>query len=247
MTNTNKDTNHNTNTPSAAPAAQATPILLASGNPAKQEELRRLLEGLPLAPVTPAELDLAADPDETGETHEQIAREKAQEWSRQGSMLVIASDGGLVVPSLGLNWESRYTHRFAGPAADDAERRRRLLELMRPHPGAEREASWVEALAIADWGRPLKSWELKGASGVIAENAEVGEAGDTGETGETAGIAAPTAGFWFFTLWYFPQFGKYYNRLTDAEKASLGDHWTVLRRLVKAYFLEEFPATSGRS
>ena len=247
MTNINNDTDNNTNTPNAAPAAQATPILLASGNPAKQEELRRLLEGLPLAPVTPAELDLAADPEETGETHEQIAREKAQEWSRQGSMLVIASDGGLVAPALGLNWESRYTQRFAGPAADDAERRRRLLELMRPHTGAGREASWVEALAVADRGRPLKSWELKGASGVIAENAEVGEAGDTGETGETAGIAAPTAGFWFFTLWYFPQFGKYYNRLTDAEKASLGDHWTVLRRLVKAYFLEEFPAITGRS
>ena len=245
MTNTNDDSDNSTNTPNAAPAAQATPILLASGNPAKQEELRRLLEGLPLAPVTPAELGLAADPAETGETHEQIARKKAQEWSRQASMLVIASDGGLVVPSLGLNWESRYTHRFAGPAADDAERRRRLLELMRPHPGAEREASWVEALAIADRGRPLKTWELKGASGVIAENAEAVEVGDTGETPPTA--AAPTAGFWFFPLWYFPQFGKYYNRLTDAEKASLGDHWTVLRRLVKAYFLEEFPAASGRS
>ena len=242
---TDNDTDNNTNTPNAAPAAQATPILLASGNPAKQEELRRLLEGLPLAPVTPAELGLAADPAETGETHEQIAREKAQEWSRQGSMLVIASDGGLVAPALGLNWESRYTQRFAGPAADDAERRRRLLELMRPHTGGGREASWVEALAVADRGRPLKSWELKGASGVIADTAEVVE---TGETGETAGIAAaPTAGFWFFPLWYFPQFGKYYNRLTDAEKASLGDHWTVLRRLVKAYFLEEFPAITGRS
>ena len=251
MTNTNNDTDNgtynNTNIPNAAPAAQATPILLASGNPAKQEELRRLLEGLPLAPVTPSELGLAADPAETGETHEQIAREKAQEWSRQGSMLVIASDGGLVAPALGLNWESRYTHRFAGPAADDAERRRRLLELMRPHTGAGREASWVEALAIADRGRPLKTWELKGASGVIAENAEAAEVGETGNTGETpSNAAAPTAGFWFFPLWYFPQFGKYYNRLTDAEKASLGDHWTVLRRLVKAYFLEEFPATSNR-
>ena len=226
MTNRNKDTNHNTNTPSAAPAAQATPILLATGNPAKQEELRRLLEGLPLAPVTPAELGLAADPDETGETHEQIAVEKAQEWSRLGSMLSIASDGGLVAPALGLNWESRYTQRFAGPAADDAERRRRLLELMRPHTGAGREASWVEALAIADRGRPLKSWELKGSSGVIAENAE-------------AGPHAP--GFWVFPLWYFPKPGKYYNQLTDSEKKSLGDHWATLRRLVQSYFLEEYP------
>ena len=241
MTNTNNDTdndtdndtNNNTNTPNAAPAAQATPILLASGNPAKQEELRRLLEGLPLAPVTPAELGLAADPAETGETHEQIAREKAQEWSRQGSMLVIASDGGLVAPALGLNWESRYTQRFAGPAADDAERRRRLLELMHPHTGAGREASWVEALAIADRGRPLKTWELKGASGVIAENAEAVEVGPH----------AP--GFWVFPLWYFPKPGKYYNQLTDSEKESLGDHWATLRRLVQSYFLEEYPGRGG--
>ena len=45
----------------------AAPILLASGNPAKQEALRQLLAGLPLSPVTPAELGLAAfDPPETG-------------------------------------------------------------------------------------------------------------------------------------------------------------------------------------
>ena len=207
-----------------------TPILLATGNPAKQEALRRLLEGLPLAPVTPGELGLAADPEETGATHEEIAVAKALEWSRLGSMLSISSDGGLVVPALGHNWESRYTHRFAGPAADDAERRRRLLELLRHCAGAAREASWVEALAIADRGRPLKSWELKGSSGVIAETPEDG---------------SHSPGFWVFPLWYFPKLGKYYNQLTDAEKESLGDHWATLRRLAQTYFLEEFPANGG--
>ncbi len=205
----------------------ATPILLATGNLAKQEVLRRLLEGLPLAPVTPAELGLAADPEERGATHEEIALEKAQEWSRLAAMLAIASDGGLVAPALGANWESRYTHRFAGPAADDAERRRRLLELLSPYTGAEREASWVEALAIADRGRPLRFWELKGGSGIIAETPEEGP-------------HAP--GFWVFPLWYFPKLGKYYNGLTDDEKESLGDHWATLRRLAHSYFLEEFPA-----
>ena len=99
--------------------ARPTPILLATGNPAKQQALRELLDGLPLQPVIPADLGLSADPEETAETHEAIAVEKAVEWSRLGGMLAIASDGGLVVPSLGPNWESRYTHRFAGPAADD--------------------------------------------------------------------------------------------------------------------------------
>ena len=197
------------------------PILLATGNPAKQAALRRLLEGLPLNPVAPADLGLVADPEETGETHEAIAVEKAVAWSRLAGMLAIASDGGLVAPVLGPNWESRYTHRFAGPAADDEERRRRLLELLRPYTGAQREASWVEALAVADRGRPLKSWELKGGSGVIAESPEPGP-------------HAP--GFWVFPLWYFPHLGKYYNALNDAEKEALGDHWTRLEGLVREYF-----------
>ena len=201
--------------------------MLATGNSAKQEALRQLLEGLPLTPVTPEELGLSADPEETGETHEAIALEKAQEWSLLAGMLAIASDGGLVVPALGHNWESRYTHRFAGPAADDDERRRRLLELMQPFTGPERDASWVEALALADSGRPLKSWELIGGSGIIAEAPE-------------PGTLAP--GFWVFTLWYFPNLGKYYNQLTDREKESLGDHWATLGKLVQRFFLEEFPA-----
>ena len=84
-------------------------------------------------------------------------------------MLVIASDGGLVIPALGDNWESRYTHRFAGPAADDRERARRLLEVMGPLRGDERSASWVEAVALADRGEVLASWSLTGATGYIVE------------------------------------------------------------------------------
>ena len=204
-----------------------TPILVATNNPAKQEALRGLLEGLPLHPVTPAELGLAADPEETADTHEAIAVEKAVEWSRLAGMLAIASDGGLVVPSLGANWESQYTHRFAGPAADDGERRSRLLELLGNADGAAREASWVEALSIADSGRLLKSWELTGSSGVIAREAEPGP-------------HAP--GFWVFPLWYFPSLGKYYNRLSEAEKEALGDHWARLKQLVREYFEGEFLA-----
>lgn len=201
--------------------AGATPILLATGNQAKQEALRQLLAGLPLSPVAPAELDLASfAPAETGETHLSIAEDKAAAWSRQTDLMVIASDGGLVIPALGDDWESRYTHRFAGPAADDGERRRRLLELMAPCNGRQRQASWVEALAIARRGQIWGSWELTGGTGIIAQE-------------PPAGPHPP--GFWVFPLWYFPQYGKYYNQLTDEEKADLGDHWAALRERVRAW------------
>ncbi len=210
----------------SAPAVNR-PILLGANNPAKQSALRQLLEGLPLRPVTPTELGLTADPAEDGDSHQSIAAAKAVEWSRLAAMLVIASDGGLLVPALGHHWESRYTHRFAGPAADDAERRRRLLQLLSPHTGPDREASWVEALAVADRGRLLKSWQITGSRGSIAEK-------------PADGPHAP--GFWVFPLWYFPALGKYYNALTPEERAALGDHWAALGRLVRRYFLTAFPA-----
>ena len=146
-----------------------TPILLATGNRDKQAEFRRLLDGLPFSPVTPAEAGLKGVPDEEGDTHEAIARDKAAQWSKAASLLAIASDGGLVIPALGPRWESRYTHRFAGPAADNDERLRSLLELMRACQGEDRRASWVEALAIADRGRILASWELSGGIGYLDE------------------------------------------------------------------------------
>ena len=202
--------------------AAMSPLLLATGNSAKQDALRQLLAALPLTPLTPAALGLAAfAPPETGETHLQIAEDKAVQWSQQTALPVIATDGGLVVPILGPQWESRYTHRFAGPAADDAERRRRLLELLQPYAGPERQASWVEALAIARRGQVLHSWAVAGSNGVIAEKPQPGP---------------PPPGFWVFPLWYFPAYGKYYGQLTAVEKAALGDHWAALGDKVREWY-----------
>ena len=205
------------------------PILLATTNPAKEHTFRRLLEGLHLSPVTPAELGLESVPQEEGDTHEAIARSKAELWSLAGSTLAIASDGGLVLPALGGRWDSRYTHRFAGPAADDAERLNRLLELMRPFQGPEREASWREAVAIAQKGRILVSWELMGGTGLIADS---------------PGDQYQVPGFWVFSVWYFPQFGKTYTQLSPGERESLDDHWTRLRQLVQRYFRSNFVTPS---
>ena len=204
-------------------ATQPLPILLATGNGDKQRMLRWLLEGLPVHPVTPAEAGISAAPDESADTHEAIARAKAEEWSSVAGMAAIASDGGLLVPALGANWESRHTRRFAGPAADDSERQRRLLALMQPYSGSERAAAFVEGLAIAERGRTLASWEVQDATGRIVDSMD--EAG-----GPTDGD-----GFWVFPLWYFAEFARTYDKLTEAERASLGDHWESLRGLVHEF------------
>lgn len=198
----------------------AAPILLATGNSDKQNAFRSVISGLPLLPVTPAEIGVTASTLEDGDTHEAIALEKAVAWSKAGSMLAIASDGGLVIPALGPAWQSRHTRRFAGPEVGDSQRVDRLLELMEPYTGGDRAASWAEALAIAYKGRPLASWELLGATGEIAQARQPG----------------PVPEFWAFTLWNFPEQGKNYNELTPKELASLNDHWTRLGQLVRRFF-----------
>ena len=59
-------------------------ILLATGNPAKQRMLAWLLEETGLAQVTPQQLGLDRVPDEDGDTHLAVARDKAAQWSRSG-------------------------------------------------------------------------------------------------------------------------------------------------------------------
>ena len=204
-------------------SAQPPSILLATGNSDKQRMLRWLLAGLPLNPVTPADLGVFAEPDESANTHEAIARAKAEEWSLAAGIPAIASDGGLLVPVLGANWESRYTRRFAGPAADDAERQRRLLELLQPYSGEERNAAFVEGLAIASQGQTLASWQVQGATGRIVNN--LADAGDL-----TDGD-----GFWVFPLWHFAEYGRTYDRLTESQRGALGDHWNTLRGLVREF------------
>ena len=198
-------------------------ILLATGNADKQRMLRWLLDGLPVSPVTPAELGVHADPDESAATHEAIARRKALEWAEAAGIPAIASDGGLLAPALGAHWESRHTRRFAGPAANDAERQRRLLELLKPYSGADRQAAFVEGLAIAAAGQVLASWQVTGPTGQIVNDLS------------DAGNPTDGSGFWVFPLWHFPQYGRTYDRLTAAERASLGDHWNTLRGLVREF------------
>ena len=201
-----------------------TPILLATGNRDKQEQFRRILDGLPFAPVTPAEAGVSGPSDEEGDTHEAIARDKAGRWSSAASSLAIASDGGLVIPALGPRWESRYTRRFAGPAADNTERLARLLELMRPLGGEDRSAVWVEAVAIAHRGQVLASWELQGANGYLDE----------------APPDVPLPEFWVFSVWRFPQFDATYNQLDQRQREAIDDHWERLGRLARRYFSSIF-------
>ena len=203
-------------------------ILLGTTNPAKRDRLRWLLQDLPFACLEPVDAGLGEyePPEETGETHGEIAAEKAVAWSQAGSMLAVCSDGGLTIPALGDRWQSILTRRLTGEG-DDEERVERLLELMEPIPTEQREAAWTEALAVADSGQLMAYWEVQGATGVVAES---------------AGPRGSVPGFWAFSVWELPALGKRYSELTDVELASVDDHWTQLKSLLQAFLREMLQA-----
>lgn len=202
------------------------PLLLATSNPQKLDQLRWLLEGLPIEAVEPSQLSIPTGtiPPEHGPSHEAIARTKAVEWSRIASLPAIASDGGLHIPALGDSWSSLTTSRSAGEGATNRERAQALLGMMAPFSGEERLATWVEALALARNDRCLASWEVTGAEGTLLDELPPD---------------VPDAGFWVFRLWQIPKFGKTYDRLDASELAQVDDHWTQLRERIRTFFKDQ--------
>jgi XTP/dITP diphosphohydrolase len=199
------------------------PILIATGNAAKQAKLRWLIDGLGFEIVTPADLHLQVEVDESDPTHREVAEAKARAWSAQAQMLTIASDGGARVAALGSRWSSLFTRRAAGPGVDDVARADHLLSLMQGMTGADRSVAWVEGVAVARDGMLVDSWEAEGSIGSIVDVYDPSKIGN---------------GFWFPALIWVPQFEKVQADLTPVERDTVDDGWNELYGLVRPRLAE---------
>ena len=193
-------------------------VLLATTNLAKSEHLASICEGLSLELINGAEIANISGVDELGASHIGIAVQKAIVWSQRYPLVALASDGGLVIPALGNNWDSTLTHRFEGRAVTDEERASRLLSRMRDLPRVERMAYWAESIAIARNGILICAWETEGLCGVIGE--------DYRPDPETP------AGFWADALWETTD-GRRRWELLDEEQSPGADPWSQLRGPVR--------------
>lgn len=200
--------------------ASAARILLATTNPAKAAKLRWVLEGLPLRCIPLSQLSGDYQVSETGASFEENARLKALAGSRAFDGLAIASDGGLSIPALGAQWDHLFTARAAGAQTTDEGRARHLLALLQGKQRDERRVFWTEALAIAQAGKVLASWE---------------EAGTEGYLTETYDPANAIPGFWVYSLWWFPQLGKRYVELAPEELEAVDVTWRRLRERVRGF------------
>lgn len=123
-------------------------ILLATNNPGKVEEFRRLLAGSGLKPVTPKEAGIALEVDEPGATYHENAIRKATAFALAGNCVALADDSGIEVDALGGRPGVR-SARYGGPSLDDRGRVAHMLREMDSTPEAERGATYQAVVAIA--------------------------------------------------------------------------------------------------
>ena len=77
-----------------------TQLLVATNNPGKQAEFRRLLAPLGTLLVTPADLGLELVPEEPHATYAENARAKADAFCRRSGLVSLADDAGIEVAAL---------------------------------------------------------------------------------------------------------------------------------------------------
>lgn len=150
-------------------------ILLATGNPHKTEELRRILGSLPVELVDLGTLEGSyPEPVEDGDTFLANALIKSRYYCKATGLIAFADDSGLEVDALNGD-PGVLSARYAGGDTPHSVKMARVLELLKDTPKAERTARFrcVAAATFPD-GR---EFHAEGAMEGIIHDRPVGEKG----------------------------------------------------------------------
>ncbi len=173
-------------------------LLLATGNWHKQEELKSLLEGIPYQIVTPSELGINQEVEESGSSLEENAGIKAKAFAVRSGTLSLADDSGLEVDALG-SAPGVFSSRYAGENATDSDRVNFLISKLKNVPRGKRQAKFRCVIAIAT--PQGKVYLCSGeCGGVIALN------------------PAGKAGFGYDPVFFLPELGKTMAELPPGHK-----------------------------
>jgi XTP/dITP diphosphohydrolase len=186
------------------------PLLIATNNKDKIEELQGLLKDLNLQLVTPADINLDLDVTEDGLTYAENAAKKALAFAQASGLVSLADDSGLEVDALngapGLH-SARYGS-LDGKKLSYAERRALLIQNLQPFPRpwtARFKATIAIALSTNVTLSEAKSLHL--FEGMCE--------------GEIIPEERGTGGFGYDPIFLFPELGKTMAELPMDEKNRL--------------------------
>ncbi|HEY48108.1 MAG: hypothetical protein AMJ88_08495 [Anaerolineae bacterium SM23_ 63] len=147
-------------------------LMIASGNPGKQHELRALLDIPGLTLLDPSSLEGNLQISEKGEDYASNAKLKASAYARASGMWALADDSGLEVDVLEGAPGPR-SARLGAPHLSDAGRRQILLQMLHPHPRPWR-ARFRSVVALASLDGMIDLAEGICSGEIIAEERGTG-------------------------------------------------------------------------
>lgn len=182
-------------------------FILATHNPGKLREMADILSHLGVEVVSPADMGITVEVEETGATFAENAMLKAKAICAASGLPAIADDSGLCVDALN-GGPGVYSARYGGEDLDDKGRYTLLLNSMRGQ--TTRAAHFACAIACAFPGGKTLTAEGR-CDGAIA--------------------FAPLGGggFGYDPVFLVPEKGKTFGQLTAEEKSEISHRGRALR------------------
>ncbi len=186
-------------------------FVLATHNPGKLKEMGDILARFGVEVVSPKDLGITVDVEETGTTFAENAMLKAKAICAAAKLPAIADDSGLCVDALN-GGPGVYSARYGGEGLDDKGRYILLLSSMRGQP--TRAAHFACAIACAFPNGDELTAEGR-CDGTIAF-APMGE-----------------GGFGYDPVFFVPELKKTFGQLTAEEKSSISHRGRALAAFVE--------------
>jgi XTP/dITP diphosphohydrolase len=198
-------------------------LLIATTNPGKVREIRRVLEGLPWLILTLGEVRGIRNPVEDGRTFAENARIKAAHYAKTSGLPTVAEDSGLAIDALhgrpGVE-SARY------PGATYADKFVNLYRELASHPRPW-TARFVCSLAFVTPGSGIES--APGGSGRSREP-RLAFTGEASVEGEIAPEPRGTRGFGYDPIFLYPPYGRTLAEVSDDEKLRVAHRGKAFRQ-----------------
>jgi len=186
-------------------------LLIATTNPNKVKEIRRVLDGADVEVTTLDGWPELAAPEETGRTFEENARLKATYYAGATGLVTVAEDSGIEIDALG-GIPGVESARYAGEETSYPDKFARLYEALDRTGTRDSPARFVCALAMASPDAILFE-----ARGVIE--------------GRVAREPAGAGGFGYDPFFYYPPYGRTLSEVTPEEKLAVSHRGQAFRLL----------------
>ncbi|EMN45906.1 RdgB/HAM1 family non-canonical purine NTP pyrophosphatase [Leptospira weilii] len=187
-------------------------IAFATNNQHKVREVGFILSELGIQILTPNDLRISFNVEETGFTFAENALIKARELFRLTKLPSIADDSGICVSALG-GEPGIYSARFGGPSLKDEDRALLLLEKMKEN--SDRRAHYTCVIAYVD-ETAEQSFEGRCEGIISKEYDRIG-----------------MYGFGYDPIFIYPPFQKPFSQVSEAEKNSVSHRRKALEGFLK--------------